>query len=246
MGSQGCRDLAKEIGALRVYPDRGYRYRPSHLVINWGNSVLPRWDSSRVLNQPSFVSRASNKLKTFLEFRNADVPHPEFTTNIEEAQSWIEQGKTVYCRKYLQSKGGNGIIVARTIEELVPAPLYTVGITNVAEYRVHVFNGEVIDVVMKARRRGESPNPDIKNHAQGWIFIRGGVEVSPEVRNAATEAVRCLHLDFGAVDVCINEEGQPFVFEVNTAPGLEGTTLEKYKDAIRRLYVYSRERWAAL
>jgi glutathione synthase/RimK-type ligase-like ATP-grasp enzyme len=203
-----------------------------HRVINWGNSSHPNWDASNCLNAPSAVAKAAHKLKTFLEFRNHNVPSPEFTTNTEEANQWIEQGHRVYCRKTLTGKGGDGIIVARSREELVVAPMYTKGVNAVAEYRVHVFNGEVIDTVKKARRNGESPNEDIRNHTQGWIFMRGGVEVSLEVRNAATEAVRSLGLDFGAVDVCKDANGTPYVLEVNTAPGIEGTTLSKYEEAI--------------
>jgi D-alanine-D-alanine ligase-like ATP-grasp enzyme len=42
-------------------------------------------------------------------------------------------------------------------------------------------------------------------------------------------------LDFGAVDVIWNEkEDKYYVLEVNTACGLEGTTLDKYVEQFRR------------
>jgi hypothetical protein len=41
-----------------------------------------------------------------------------------------------------------------------------------------------------------------------------------------------LELDFGAVDLIWNEnQNVVYVLEVNTAPGMEGTTLENYCDA---------------
>jgi glutathione synthase/RimK-type ligase-like ATP-grasp enzyme len=44
-------------------------------------------------------------------------------------------------------------------------------------------------------------------------------------------------LDFGAVDIGHRLiDNQFFVFEVNTAPGLEGTTLDKYAKAIYNYY----------
>ena len=55
--------------------------------------------------------------------------------------------------------------------------------------------------------------------------------ISDTLKEAAVKAVNSLGLDFGAVDICEDEEGNPYVFEVNTAPGIEGTTVEKYHTA---------------
>ena len=74
---------------------------------------------------------------------------------------------------------------------------------------------------------GES-NPLIKNLDNGWVFCRTGISLPDDARNQAIAAVRSLGLDFGAVDVLYRErEDKAFVLEVNTAPGLEGTTLER-------------------
>ncbi len=69
----------------------------------------------------------------------------------------------------------------------------------------------------------------VRNHDNGWVFCRQDVHPPDEVINQSIEAVRALGLDFGATDVGWNEYYQKAcVFEVNTAPGLEGTTLENY------------------
>ena len=53
-----------------------------------------------------------------------------------------------------------------------------------------------------------------------------------DVIHQATMAVGCLQLDFGAVDVIWNEaQKRAYVLEVNTAPGIEGTTLMRYASA---------------
>ncbi|MNY81884.1 hypothetical protein D3C86_2236870 [compost metagenome] len=50
-------------------------------------------------------------------------------------------------------------------------------------------------------------------------------------------AVNALGLDFGAADVIWNDHRkQAFVLEVNTAPGLTGTTLEKYAKALKEIF----------
>jgi hypothetical protein len=65
------------------------------------------------------------------------------------------------------------------------------------------------------------------------VFARTDIMDSPEVRELAARAVSALGLDFGAVDIAYCE-GLPYVLEVNTAPGLHGTTLVKYVNAFRR------------
>ena len=52
----------------------------------------------------------------------------------------------------------------------------------------------------------------------------------------ALNAIEDLQLDFGAVDVVVSGySGGAFVLEVNSAPGLEGTTVQKYVEAIEGL-----------
>jgi glutathione synthase/RimK-type ligase-like ATP-grasp enzyme len=118
------------------------------------------------------------------------------------------------------------------------APLYTQYVPKRHEYRVHVFQGRVIDVQRKARRHDvadEDVNWKVRNNANGFIFARNGDAlgtVPDDVLYEATKAVTSLNLDFGAADVIFNErEALAYVLEVNTAPGLVGTTLENYTAA---------------
>lgn len=120
--------------------------------------------------------------------------------------------------------------------EEVNAPLYVKYIKKQQEYRVHVFNGSVIDVQRKMRRTDtpdEDVNWQVRNHSNGFIFGREGVELSPTALTMCVASVQALGLDFGAVDMIHNERSDTYyVLEVNTACGLTGTTLEKYKTAI--------------
>lgn len=116
------------------------------------------------------------------------------------------------------------------------APLYVKYIKKQQEYRVHVFNGSVIDVQRKMRRTDtptEEVNWKIRNHSNGFIFGREGVELPTSATDMCVAAVQAIGLDFGAVDVIYNERSDTYyVLEVNTACGLIGTTLDKYKTAI--------------
>ena len=89
---------------------------------------------------------------------------------------------------------------------------------------------------MKRKRRETDNEVDyqIRNSANGWVYCRDDIITPhPDIGRAAIRAVNVLGLDFGAVDVGWNEHNQePSVYEVNTAPGLEGTTLDKYFEAI--------------
>jgi glutathione synthase/RimK-type ligase-like ATP-grasp enzyme len=56
------------------------------------------------------------------------------------------------------------------------------------------------------------------------------------VKKESIKAVKALGLDFGAVDIATikGTDGQECcIYEVNTACGMQGTTLEKYTQAIR-------------
>ena len=136
----------------------------------------------------------------------------------------------------LRANSGRGIVVAKAAAEVVQAPLYTKYIRKEKEYRLHVFNGQVIDAVEKRRKTGFKENNDynkyVRSYEQGWIFARDGIAVTQATKDEAIKACRALGLDFGAVDIVMNRKNIPIVLEVNTAPGLQGTTLANYKKAV--------------
>lgn len=243
MGSQSAKALAQELGAIRVYPDRNYRRRDSDIIINWGNSKTPSWLYSmyQIRNGPINVRVASNKLWTFTTLKEINsipeytkVSIPDWATDVNEAKQW---DGIVVCRTNLQGHSGNGIVIAHNPDEIVQAPLYTKHVRHKYEYRVHVMNGEVIDYVLKKKREGVDADTLVRSYDNGWVFAREGVELPDDVKLQACNAVSALGLDFGAVDVAYRErEDKAYVLEVNTAPGLIGTTLSRYAESIRRFY----------
>lgn len=133
-----------------------------------------------------------------------------------------------------------------TIEpaQIPEAPLYTRGIPNAGEYRVHVVNGEVILYQKKSRRVDEDGNvitpegeeADVRNLASNWVYRTGNLRRLDRVEQLAINAIDALDLDFGAVDIIKDENGDVFVLEINTAPGLGNTeTQEAYKKAFLKL-----------
>lgn len=241
MGSASARNLARSLNALRVRPDGNYRPRSSHVIINWGGSTYPNWwpqfqlAGSRMLNYPDRVAVASNKLHSLEAMAAHNVPVPEFTTDRRVAQGWLDNddGTMVVERHKLRGHSGDGIELKSFGEDVAPAPLYTKYIKKMDEYRVHVFNGQVIDVQQKRKRREvEDADFQVRNHHNGWVYCREDLNPPELLGEVAVQAINSLGLDFGGVDIIYNQHhNQLTVLEVNTACGLEGTTLEKYVEA---------------
>jgi glutathione synthase/RimK-type ligase-like ATP-grasp enzyme len=222
----------------------GSRFQPrlDDVVINWGNThppTMPRQAlgqrAYRFLNEPEDVARVSNKLSFFqlLTEDNLNGIIPEWW---QSAADIPDNVFPVVCRTILNGHSGRGIVIANTRDELVPAPLYTKYIKKNAEYRVHIGHGlndfEIIAVQQKRRNRDVpdgAVNWQVRNHQNGFIYARQDVEQPPVVTMVALAAFTASGLDFGAVDVVYNERlNMAYVLEINSAPGLEGTTLQDY------------------
>jgi glutathione synthase/RimK-type ligase-like ATP-grasp enzyme len=255
----GARELRNSLSLalnqeIPIIPERTIKLRGHDVVnlINWGASTFPTHHNWRddnpnrvfnLLNKPSAVSLAANKLQTFEVFDQEGVPIVDYTRDTNTVYSWLESGGCVVARTLLRAHGGEGIIIIENDEQALPvAPVYTLYKKKKYEYRVHVFKGEVIDIQQKKRERGiaiEGDRAKIRNRANGWVFCREDInipEADPDqilLKDTSLRAVAALGLDFGAVDIIYNQrEGRYYVLEVNTAPGLEGTTLVKYTEAI--------------
>jgi glutathione synthase/RimK-type ligase-like ATP-grasp enzyme len=134
------------------------------------------------------------------------------------------------------ASAGKGIVIADSPHALVEAPLYTQYINKVTEYRVHVFNGKVFHVQEKRKKEDfKNHNELVCNHDNGWVFCIKNVNPSDDVLNAAIAAVSALGMDFGAVDIMVDGDGNPYVLEVNSSPGQEGTTINKYVEMFKEV-----------
>lgn len=236
MGSKSAKELKESLGA-KLIKHKNSKFKPAgKKVINWGSSSMPKGivDNAIIINHPTAVCLATNKLKTFNVLADTNVRIPKFTTDKAVAAKYIQDGQTVFCRTKLTGNSGDGIVIASTVEQLVDAPLYTVWERIKNEYRIHVFRGQVIDKQRKARKLDvpdDKVNWKVRNLDGGFIFARGDCNPEQGIEEAAINAVAALGLDFGAVDIAYTKGGKVMLLEVNTACGLMNTTLEKYTKA---------------
>lgn len=239
--SEGAKALAQSMGVKRLKHE-GSRVvgSPRTVVINWGSSTLPdNLRGATVINRPDDIRVVSNKLSFFRTMQaSEDAPRtPDFTDDRAVAQAWLNEGTSVCIRHRLTGSGAEGLVI-QSEGELPNAPLYTKYVKKRDEYRVHVVDGNVIDVQRKAQRtdwEGER-NTQIRNLANGYIFARQDVDPPQDVLDQSVKAMAASNLTFGAVDCIWNErQGNAYVLEVNSAPGLMGTTLERYTEALNQL-----------
>jgi glutathione synthase/RimK-type ligase-like ATP-grasp enzyme len=245
-GSRSVQRLCDALGcrALKVDGNSRYRHRPGDVIINWGRSEWP-FPFGATLNQPEAVAVASNKLLTYQRLAEAQVSQPDWTENQDVVRRWLNEGRKVMARTVLNGHSGRGIVVMEPeTVDIVPAPVYTVYVPKRSEWRIHVFNGWVIDRQRKIRDPNDMDRPanevdwNVRNRAGGFVYVRNTDEElwHDEISRVAIDAVDELGLDFGAVDVIWNQSRrQAYVLEVNTAPGVEGTTVERYAEAIREI-----------
>lgn len=90
------------------------------------------------------------------------------------------------------------------------------------------------------------PDRIVRSNKRGWKF--SGVQlnnVSDALKTMAVKSVEVIGLDFGAVDCAIGLDNNPYLIEINSGPGLQGTALQKYVvafgDKLREIEAPARE-----
>ena len=178
-----------------------------------------------------------DKLTQYKWFVEQNIPALEFTVDKHLAMQWVADGNTVFGRKYLNASCGKGIVVfdKENVLEMQGFPVFTKYKKKKREFRVHVFKDEVVNVTEKKRRKEFDGERDtkIRNLANGYVFVQTVVAEPPGLRELALSAAKVSGSDFRGVDIGYNEKkDELFVIEVNSAPGIQGTNVEKYLDAM--------------
>lgn len=179
-----------------------------------------------------------NKIQQFQAFQREGVSSPSFTTQPDGVGDL--RSKSAFARTLINSTNGRGIVEFDVGVEPTPrAPLYTAYIPKKAEYRVHVFAEHAVDIQQKRKKRGYENERDtrVRNVQNGYVYCRDGIQPPDGIETLAVAAVKACSYLYGAVDIIYNEkQNKCFVLEVNSRPGLMGTTLRKYAEALVNLF----------
>jgi glutathione synthase/RimK-type ligase-like ATP-grasp enzyme len=259
------------------------------VYIGWGcktREALNIPNGVTVLNHADMIKRNRNKLEALAFLREGNISVADFlgctrrrqgerVTNVDalHALGYPLIGRTKY------HQGGKGfwpILDRKMLEQACADGCgYVQNRIQIAdEYRLHVFNGNVIyaakkapqqnpqsswvatmrdKIAAKARADGVRMNnamldvalgvlsadhtrPDmlIRSNTRGWKFSRLRLsDLGVALSTPAVAAVNALGLTFGAVDMASDIDGNYFVIEVNSAPGLESSTLEAWVTALQ-------------
>ena len=240
-GSASAAALAQALGG-RVLKLEGstFKAKAGDCVINWGSRLVPEvlFPAGSNFNYIG-IEEASNKL-TFFQKMAETCPDsiPQHWTSKEDIP---DDAYPIVCRTILNGHSGAGIVVAESPEGLVDAPLYVKYEKKKDEYRVHYGKTPEGAIVISAQRKArrlssDNPNWQVRNHQNGFVYVREGVQPPVSVLEHARRVFLSSGLDFGAVDVIYNEKkGRAFVLEINTAPGLEGQTVEDYANYFKEI-----------
>lgn len=238
-------DLAEALGAERLrrfdgldFWNKGKRFSPAEdsVIVCWGTS-LPELDGIRVLNN---MEAPLNKYQEWEKLVLARIPSPKMTKS-DGFHGVAAYKRSGYVGRTFNHTGGLDIL------EKTEAPDYfTFKEIFTQEYRIHSFNGKSIRAGKKIPREGFTPveteadwkpgllHPWVRSYDGGWKISYETFASTADMRMLAHKAVKALGLTFGAVDMAQRPDGSLVVLEVNTAPGIEGNTLNTYVRAISK------------
>lgn len=215
LGSQSLKRLA-----LHLSGTLGYKV--------WRSKV------SKPLRKNLLYGDCQDKLSQYKWFEAAGIPALPYTTSQEVVSQWLQEGQTVVGRKLLRSSEGKGIVLLVPGDSVVQCPVYTQYRKKKKEFRVHIFGDSVVSVLEKRKKKdADKTETKIRNTANGYVFCRQDVVKPPGIRELAIQASKVTKSHFKGVDIGYNEKlNQLFVIEVNSAPGMEGSTVVDYSNTI--------------
>lgn len=236
-GSNAASLLAVALGGRLIKRHNSkYRRQIRDFVINWGSTH--KLDNEGIINTYEAVERATSKMETFRVLTNAGVQTCKWTKDLGKAREWATEGR-ILGRDLDHGSQGRGITVYNKGEMPKEHQFYVKYVRKQREFRVHVVKGTVIFVQEKLKKKGvDDAHPYIRSHSRGWCFAFHHLKQEPPaqgVLDTAVAGVRALGLDFGAVDLAWSDRDGATILEINTAPGIEESTVAAYADAFQRL-----------
>jgi glutathione synthase/RimK-type ligase-like ATP-grasp enzyme len=96
-----------------------------------------------------------------------------------------------------------------------------------AEKNEGAFDEKFAERILKRQADRMTVDHLTRSNTRGWKFSNV-TKYDKDLAAQSIKAVKALGLEFGAVDCCVDRNGTVWVIEINTGPGLEGSSLEAY------------------
>lgn len=202
----------------------------NNIVVRWGNCIQVPLENCIVYNKSEAIAKATDKKLSRELFTKAGLSCPKLI----EGQ-FVKINFPVIARPSKHSKGKNFVVI-NNHAEYIRHSLYNTDwyyseyVDKVAEYRLHVAHGRVLNYLEKPaprdknqlawnRAQNEDPFVNVK-----WDNYNG------KVCNLAIKSLDVFGLDFGAVDIMVDKNGNPYLLEVNTAGTLSSSeySMQRY------------------
>lgn len=221
LGMSSCKGIA-EHSKTGIQWVRGDRKLPAdELYIRWGCTVnVP---CRNVINKATAIHLVNDKMAFRLLLEDHELCPATWTHFNDVPFNVLEGGVVVRPAKHAQ---GKRLWLCDDKEQLAFVCLNKAGIgyyiseyiPKVAEYRVFVVSGRVVCV---AKKTPADPEAIAWNVAKGGRFDNVRFNNWPiKALRMSIEAFKLSGLDFGGVDVMVDEDGECYILEINSAPSL--------------------------
>lgn len=226
-GEESAKTLAESLGADYINPydvniKEYWEYNNHEYVFNYGFSK-PTKGTALKINKAEAVNISCDKIKC-LKLLKGKCQTVVFTEDINEAKSWIDQGRIAVARALVKSNNSKGLVFCYTKEEIdnTPAKFWTRYIDHVAELRINVWKGKVVSIYNKV----------VKNNHFIFKLIQGQ-EGQPQLNHIVTQVYEQTGLDWCGIDLLLTAKGNLYFLEVNSAPVLYPYTLKKLTSLVK-------------
>lgn len=146
----------------------------------------------------------------------------EFIDIKQEYRLHVFCGVVIYAQKKVENASVEGWVAQR--KEKIKA---------FAEKKDADINEDTMDFVLR-RLVKEAVLPDriVRSNMRGWKFSSVRPDnINEALKNAAIASVAAVGLDFGAVDCALGQDDAAWIIEINSGPGLQGSSLDAYVSA---------------
>ena len=182
-------------------------------LIRWGNRGRIRYKAGATLNKSEAMDLAANKDRALHFMEENNIAHAPIVNAFN--------GNLLLARRSEHQHGSGAYFITSQFDfdtaRRIGCTNFVEFIPSKREFRVHVIKGQPVFIY----ERVCPSNPNSLNIRNDWNEERREVTETPRIIiEESVKVVNLMGLDFGAVDIGLSVGGRPYVWEVNTAPGL--------------------------